>query len=236
MYAQLPQISPQLPAGKDKYVSVDKKFWICHFFAFIWMLFSIIVSIPWVKDLGNLVSIPVAILIIAGIGYIPGYLICFIVFSIILDRQPSFKTLNPIDSLTIIIPCRNEEHNIEKTLQYIKNQDYEGEIFIIVVDNGSTDNTANTAIEAGKSLNLKLKVLSEDKPGKSYALNNALNYAETDYIITLDADTLLHKSSVRYIMSRMKSSPKNVCAVAGAVLVRNSRQTLMARLQEWVIF
>jgi len=52
----------------------------------------------------------------------------------------------------------------------------------------------------------------------------------------LDADTLLHPSAIRYIMARIKSAPSDVCAVAGAVLVRNSRENIWARLQEWDYF
>ena len=55
-------------------------------------------------------------------------------------------------------------------------------------------------------------------------------------MVSLDADTLLHKSAIRYLVSRIKSAPKEVCAVAGSVLVRNSRKNLLTRLQEWDYF
>lgn len=231
-----PPDTPIKTPKKNKYVSVDKKFWLGQIFAFLWMFFSIIVSTPWLDDLGSLVTKPVAFFIIAGIGYIPGYINSFIVISLLLDSQPPFKTLNPTDSVTIIIACRNEENSITDTLQYLKNQDYGGTIHVTVVDNASTDKTSDIAIKAGKDLNLDLDVLYESKPGKFNALNTALDHVKTDYVITLDADTLLHKSAVRYIISRMKSAPEEVCAVAGAVLVRNSRQTFLAKLQEWDYF
>jgi len=205
-------------------------------FAFLWMMFSIIVSIPWLNDLANIVGKPISFLIITGIGYIPGYINLFTLSSLLLDRQPSFKTLNPLDSITIIIACRNEERSIADTLYYIKKQDYQGEIHVIIIDNGSTDKTSDIALDAGRNLNLSFEILYEDKPGKYNALNKALKHVKTDYVITLDADTLLHKSAVRYIVSRIKSSPKDVCAVAGAVLVRNGRLNLVTRLQEWDYF
>lgn len=221
---------------RNKYISVNKKFWLSHMFAFLWMMFSIIVSIPWLNDLANIVGKPISFLIITGIGYIPGYINLFTLSSLLLDRQPSFKTLNPLDSITIIIACRNEERSIADTLYYIKKQDYQGEIHVIIIDNGSTDKTSDIALDAGRNLNLSFEILYEDKPGKYNALNKALKHVKTDYVITLDADTLLHKSAVRYIVSRIKSSPKDVCAVAGAVLVRNGRLNLVTRLQEWDYF
>lgn len=224
------------PAQIKRYVSVNEKFWIGHSIALVWMVFSIIVSMPWLNDLSLLVTKPVAILIIAGIGYIPGYINAFIMVSLLLDRQPAFKTLDPEEPVTIIVACMNEDKVIAETLRYIKRQDYEGDIHVIVVDNASSDNTAVAAQEAGESLGLQLEVLYEEKPGKYNALNKALDFVTTNYAITLDADTLLHRSAVRYIMARFESTPEDVCAVAGAVLVRNSRENLLARLQEWDYF
>lgn len=221
---------------KNKYFSVEFKFWTSHMVAIAWVVFSIILSIPWLNDLSSIVSMPIAILIIAGIGYIPGYINAFNLTSLLLDRQPKFKDTNPKDDVTILIACLNEEDNIPKALRYIKNQDYEGNIKVIVIDNGSTDNTLKKAKETASLLSMTVKIISEPKAGKHNALNTGLKYVDTEYLITLDADTLLHRSAVRYIVSRMKSAPEDVSAVAGSVLVRNSRQNFITRLQEWDYF
>lgn len=236
---------PNVPLGqwpvktiikKRRYIEVTKKFWIGHGAALLWLLFSIIVSVPWLNDLGALIGKPLAFILIAGIGYIPGYINMFIAVSLLLDRQPQFKTTNPTDPVTIIIACRNEEKSIGHTLRYIKGQDYQGLIRVIVVDNASIDKTAETAQKAGEDLGIDIQVLFEEKPGKYNALNKALEHVNTEYAVTLDADTLLHKSAIRYLVSRIKSAPREVCAVAGAVLVRNSRENLLTRLQEWDYF
>lgn len=202
----------------------------------LWAVISIVLSTSWVHDLGMIVTKPVAVFIIAGIGYIPGYINAFILMSLLMDRQPIFVTTSPDDAVTVIVACRNEEKSIEDTLQYIAHQDYEGLIRVIVVDNASTDKTFEAAQRAGKSLDINLCVFREEVPGKFNALNKALDYVTTEYVVTLDADTLLHKSAIRFIVSRMKSAPSDVCAVAGAVLVRNSRTSFIAKLQEWDYF
>ncbi|MFC4798830.1 glycosyltransferase family 2 protein [Neobacillus citreus] len=212
------------------------KFWISHGFAFVWMIMSIIISIPWVKELGDYVTIPVALLLITGIAYIPGYLNAFMVVSLLFDKQPGFNTLHPAEPVSILIACWNEEKGIVSTLQQIAKQDYAGEIRIIVIDNNSTDRTALVANQLGDELGLNIKVLFEKKPGKNFALNQALRNVETKYLITLDADTLLHTQAVRRLVARMESAPQEVCAVAGAVLVRNSRENWLARIQEWDYF
>lgn len=221
---------------KDRYVKVDTKFFISNFIAFLWMIFSIILSLPWLRDLSNLITFPVALFAIGGLGYFPGYINMFVLTSLLLDRQPRFNKRKSITEITIIIACHNEEKTITDTLSYIPKQDFKGSIKVIVVDNASTDNTFKVAKHEGAKLGLDILVIQEKKPGKHNALNTALEYIETDYLITLDADTILHKSALRYLISRMESSPSDVCAVAGTVLARNSRFNFLTKLQEWDYF
>lgn len=221
---------------KDTYIPVNFKYIFGHMLALVWMLSSIYLSIPWVNDLSNLVPKGIAIAIIAGIGYIPGYINAFNLASLLLDRQPKFKTINPKDPVTILIACWNEEENIGEVLEYIKNQDYEGKIKVIVIDNASTDKTFERAKQASEELFMDIIIIQEFKPGKNNALNTGLKHVDTDFFMTLDADTLLHKSAVKYIVARIKTSPEEVSAVAGNVLVRNSRENFITRLQEWDYF
>ncbi|MGG1397321.1 glycosyltransferase [Bacillus salipaludis] len=218
------------------YISIKTKFWISHFAAFVWMCFSIYLALPWLKDLSHIVSFPIALLIIGGISYIPGYMNAFLVASLILDRQPAYKNEFPSDTITILIAAHNEEEKIFQTLDYIDKQDYQGKIKVFVINNGSTDQTVQETLKAKKQLNMDIELLNEEKPGKFHALNKALALVTTPYVITIDADTLLHPSSIRYLVARMKSSPSDVCAVAGSVLAKNSRENLWTKIQEWDYF
>jgi poly-beta-1,6-N-acetyl-D-glucosamine synthase len=128
-----------LQLKRKLYIPVIWKFWISHMIALVWLALSVYVSIPWVKELGELVSLPISLLIITGIAFIPGYLNAFMVASLIVDRQPIFKVLDPKEPVTILIACHNEEKTIEWTLTKIAGQDFSGHIKIIVIDNHSTD-------------------------------------------------------------------------------------------------
>lgn len=200
------------------------------------MSFSIYVSIPWLRDLSTIVTFPVALLAIAGISYIPGYMNAFLVISLIFDRQPPFKNEFPRDPVTVLIAAHNEEEKIFNTLRYLANQDYHGKINVITVNNCSTDQTVSEIMKAKKQFHLDIEIIHENTPGKFHALNKGLQYVTTPYFITLDADTLLHPSAIRYLVARIKSSPMEVCAVAGSVLVRNSRDNLLTKIQEWDYF
>jgi poly-beta-1,6-N-acetyl-D-glucosamine synthase len=225
-----------LKPDKNRYISVQNKFYLSHSIALVWLLISILFSIPWVGELGKMITIPLSIFIIMGIAYIPGYMNAFMVSSLLFDRQPKLKELDPIEPITILVACKNEEERIADTIQYIKRQDYQGEIEIIVIDNNSSDKTVEVAKAIGRELNIDIRVIHEAKPGKNHALNTGLSYVNTNFVITLDADTLLHQSAVRNIVARMLSAPRDVVAVAGAVLVRNSRGAFLAKIQEWDYF
>jgi biofilm PGA synthesis N-glycosyltransferase PgaC len=233
----LKPINPQVSHEYKKlYIPIKTKFWISHIVAFLWMCFSIYVSLPWLNDLTHVVSLPIALLIIGGISYVPGYMNAFLVISLILDRQPSFKSEFPNDEITILIAAHNEEDKIFNTLNYIDKQDYQGKIRVFVINNCSTDQTVREILKAKKELSIEIELLHEEQPGKFHALNHALKVVTTPYIITIDADTLLHPSSIRYLVARMKSSPEEVCAVAGSVLTKNSRENLWTKIQEWDYF
>ncbi|MEA4845923.1 MAG: glycosyltransferase [Clostridiaceae bacterium] len=218
------------------YIPVPIKFWLGHIFSILWTSFSIYISLPWLEDFSKVVTFPAALIIISGIAYIPGYLNAFLFAGLMLDRQPPFKDEYPSKDITVLIAARNEGDRISDTIYYIAKQDYTGRIKVLIIDNGSEDNTAVNAISAGKAFNLDLSVIREENPGKFNALNTGLEHAATDLVITLDADTLLHKSAIRYLTARMDSAPKEVCAVAGSVLARNSRHSILAKIQEWDYF
>ncbi|MEN8075336.1 glycosyltransferase [Clostridioides difficile] len=223
--------------NKIFYISVKAKFLIALTLSILWTLFSFYVSRYWISDLAGVTNIFISIFIITGIAYVPGFINTFLVASILLDKQPEFKDNNPQNEITILIAAYNEESGIYDTLSKIKQQDYAGIINTIVINNNSSDNTVNEVYRAAKELNLKnIKCIDEPNPGKFNALNTGLNLTNTKYVITLDADTLLHSKAIRHLVSRINSAPSDISAVAGSVLVRNSRDNLLAKIQEWDYF
>ena len=114
--------------------------------------------------------------------------------------------------------------------------DYAGPVTFMLADNGSTDETCLIAKLEAIALGVELVVIHEPKPGKANALNDALRMVETPYVVTVDADTLLHRQALRRLVARLESAPPDTVAVAGAVMIRNSRANLLTRMQEWDYF
>lgn len=230
-----PEQSP--PARPRRiYVSPRSKFSIALVVGGAWLGFSVWISLPWIDGLARFVSLVPAVVVVALLAFVPGFIVALLAASLLLDRQPPFKVLHPKDALTVLIAARNEETGIGETLRYLAAQDYEGHVTALLVDNGSTDGTVKVARSVGAELGLHLRIISEPAPGKCHALNRGLAEVRTALVVTLDADTLLHRSALRLLVSRLNSSLPSVSAVAGAVLVRNSRSNLWTRLQEWDYF
>lgn len=218
------------------YLPVAAKFAVAQVFAFGWMGLSVWLSLPWVRSLGRDITLPLALLAVAFLAYVPGWLVAFLAASLVLDRQPPLRSPNPETPVTLLVPAHNEAERIADTLSYLARQDYGGPMQVMVIDNASQDGTLEAARLAGARLGLSATYISEPTPGKSHALNSALRYVDTEIVITLDADTALHPAAVRHLVARYESSPPDVTAVAGAVLVRNSRDNMWTRMQEWDYF
>lgn len=219
-----------------RYVSTSYKFLAAGAFSFLWLGLSIWISIPWIHSAARHLTLPAAIVVISGIAFVPGMVVAFLTVSLLFDRQPGFRTMTPDVPVDVVIAARNEEAAIGQVIEYLSRQDYDGPLGVMLVDNGSTDETVKLAREAAREHGVRLQVIHEPEPGKHRALNTGLAHCRSPLVVTVDADTLLHPSAVRLLIARLVSSPDDVAAVAGTVLVRNSRSTIWTRIQEWDYF
>jgi biofilm PGA synthesis N-glycosyltransferase PgaC len=219
--------------GRPFYISTKAKFVIATGVAIVWFLLSLYLARPWLNDLSEVIGIVPAFLIILFIALIPGFLNAHILTSIVLDKPPPLPLDISYPPLSILIAAYNEADDIEETFRGIAAQDYPGKLEVIVVDDGSTDRT----VEILRSLKIpNLRIVKAKHGGKARALNEGLKHVSHEIVVTIDADTFLHPQAVKRIVARLLSDPPHTAAVAGCVLVKNSRKTFMTRLQEWDYF
>jgi len=117
------------------------KFLVAQGFALAWLALSIWLSLPWLQDLAAATTIVPAVLVIAFIAYVPGWVVAFLAVSLLFDRQPPLRLHHPTEPVTVLIAARNEAERIEETIAYVAHQDYRGPVEILVVDNASSDGT-----------------------------------------------------------------------------------------------
>ena len=128
-----------------------------------------------------------------------------------------------MEKFSILIPAYNEEKNIILTItETIKVfEDFKKDYEIIVIDDGSTDNTCNLVKKNLPNFNneVKLESYSPNK-GKGYALKYGFNFASGDYVLFLDADLDLHPSQLVNLYNLMMK--KNADVVIGSKLNKSS--------------
>jgi poly-beta-1,6-N-acetyl-D-glucosamine synthase len=200
-----------------------------------WVAFSIWLAIPWIEQLGESITLPLAILVIGGIAIVPGYLNAHLVSSLLFDRPPPLRFDVEFPAITLVVACYNEAEGIEETLDYVATQDYPGELRIVVADDGSTDKTVELA-ELCAEMDSRITVKRFSHGGKANTLNRAVASVETPLLATVDADTLLMPEALKRCVARLMVSPPTTVAAAGAVFVRNSRENLLTQAQEWDYF
>ena len=218
------------------YITIRWKFIITVAVSTVWMLLSIWLSIPWFEQLSEHTTPAIAAFLIGFIAIIPGFMNAFIMVALALDKRPRVPLHAHYPSVTVLVAAYNEAESIEDTLRSLMRQTYPGELHVTVINDGSVDNTAD--IVRGllpEYANLNLLDLQKNG-GKAHALNQGLAQCTSPFVITVDADCWIWKDGIQNLVGRRLADPPNTRAVAGAILIRNSRQNWLTKAQEWDYF
>lgn len=132
-------------------------------------------------------------------------------------------------TVSVLIPAWNEQVGIIKTLESVLNTQYK-HLEVIVINDGSTDLTHQLMTdfveryEAQNEATTPLIYLHLPNGGKARALNQGLQRASGEFIVTLDADSMMDKHAITHILERF--SDERVAAVAGNVIVGNRKKPI----------
>ncbi|MBW4596054.1 MAG: glycosyltransferase [Brasilonema angustatum HA4187-MV1] len=145
-----------------------------------------------------------------------------------LSRQET--DLQKFPAICAVVPARNEAELLPVTLRSLLTQNYPGSFTVVLVDDNSTDGTANIASGVAQELNKtqQLHVLSgqplpPDWTGKLWALHQGIEYVQTltqppDYVLLTDADIEHDAQNLRFLVT--KAQQENLELVSLMVLLR----------------
>ncbi len=137
-----------------------------------------------------------------------------------------------LPSVTVVIPAFNEGALVRHSIRSAAASRYPADrLEIIVVDDGSTDDTWQHIRAAVRELSEFVNVRAHRQPqnmGKRAALHLGFKRAAGDVLVTIDSDSVLEKDSLRNAVTPLIREPQIGC-VAGCVQVMNPRQSVLTR-------
>jgi biofilm PGA synthesis N-glycosyltransferase PgaC len=143
----------------------------------------------------------------------------------VLDQPPALSRL-PL--VSVLVPAFRESDTIEPALLSLVSLNYPN-LEIIVVDDGSTDDTYEKAQRfMAAHPEHQIHLYRKPNAGKWSALNYAFLHSAGELVLCVDADSRLEQDAVLWLVNRMERSSAD--CVCGQVAVRN-RDRLIARLQ-----
>ncbi len=187
----------------------------------VWLLLlKTKVSIPNILVNTSIISLLFFLIAVIGRYFV---LIFFSFFQHAQNKAMSTEMEPPFLKASILVPAYNEEVVIERSIRSLVEIDYPN-YEIIVINDGSSDNTLNLARNLeGYHGNVLVKVLDQVNGGKSSALNHGASEATGDVIVCVDGDSRLHPNTLRMGMRHFKDP--TISGVAGNVKVVNRINT-----------
>jgi cellulose synthase/poly-beta-1,6-N-acetylglucosamine synthase-like glycosyltransferase/peptidoglycan/xylan/chitin deacetylase (PgdA/CDA1 family) len=139
-------------------------------------------------------------------------------------------------SVSVVIAAYNEDQVIRATLEALCRSRYPKLKRIIVVDDGSTDRTAEI-VEEIAAVDPCVQLLRQPNGGKASALNRGFATAETEIVVTLDADTIFSSRTVGRLVRQFALDTSGRLGVVAGVPKVGNRRNLLTRWQalEYII-
>ncbi|HII68753.1 TPA: glycosyltransferase family 2 protein, partial [Candidatus Woesearchaeota archaeon] len=139
-------------------------------------------------------------------------------YFLLLYRPKKREHRDTFAGITIIIPAHNEELLLADAIESVLAASFHGRKEVIVVDDGSSDETYRVAQQFSKR---GVNAIRTCHLGKSAAINAALKLADTELIAIVDADSIIGKNALRAMAQEV--GKRGVAAATGVVRVRNRK-------------
>jgi cellulose synthase/poly-beta-1,6-N-acetylglucosamine synthase-like glycosyltransferase len=134
-----------------------------------------------------------------------------------------------LPTISIVVPVKNEEKVIQRLLDGMSRLNYpKDKKEIIIVEDGSTDNTVNICMRYAEEHCLNLKILRKPSSnGKPSALNYGLSHVKSEIVGIFDADNVPSKDALLNVLSYFEDPA--VAAVQGRTMSINPEENMLTK-------
>ncbi len=176
-----------------------------------------------------------------ALSFLSIYVQVFLLLTFIEKKKEITYRKSPIDlphypTVTIVVPCWNEETTLHKTVSSLLALDYpKDKLSLVLVDDGSTD--ATWSVMQKFASEPQIEIFHKENGGKHTAMNLGIERATSEFIGCLDADSFVDSQALKRIMTYFDN--KKTMAVAPSIIVHEPKN-LLQRIQKieynWSVF
>lgn len=150
----------------------------------------------------------------------------------------NLKTIHSEELVSILIPARNEEKNIDACLQSLFIQSYPN-IEIILLDDNSTDDTYCVSKKYLSNMNfllIKGKPLPEGWLGKNYACHQLQEAAKGEFLLFTDADTVFEPDAVSKAITFLKNKNSDLLSLMPHEITKTFWEKVIIPMIHFVVY
>ena len=142
---------------------------------------------------------------------------------IVVRKDDEKLVLPSYPTVTIVVPCYNEENTISRTVESLLSLEYpKDKLKIILVDDGSKDGTWE--LIKTFSINPQIEIYKKENGGKHTAMNLALEKTDSMFVGGLDADSFVHPQALVRIIQMFDD--EEIMAVSPSIIVHEPKNII----------
>ena len=150
------------------------------------------------------------------------YFLFLFVLIFVQNRKEVFECPKPLKnySLSVVIPAYNEQESVKGTVEAVLASDYPYLEKVIIVNDGSKDDTEKISAELEKKYK-KVQLFNKLNSGKADSINQALKLIKSDYVAVVDADSYPRSDAISKMIGFFNE--EGVGAVTTSIIVREPK-------------
>lgn len=164
-----------------------------------------------------------------------------VIYNFITPLNLKKKKQNIIQSeekISILIPLRNEEENVEECVKSIYNQKLKN-FEVICLDDNSTDKTLEILRELESKFENLIVIegaeLSNGWTGKNWACFQLANHSKGEFLLFIDADVRLKENAILVVLDEMKKSSVSMLSVFPSQVIKSLGEYLIVPSMNWLL-
>jgi len=142
-----------------------------------------------------------------------------------------------LPQVSVVVPTHNRQDSIVQTIQSLQQQTYPAEKYeLIIVDDASTDDTAETVEKLAEDSNVEIRLLIQEKKGPAAARNLGIKNSASDIVAFTDSDARADQKWLAQLMAVYSKKrvhadgfsipQERIAGVGGRILIGNPEHPL----------